>query len=103
MHQRAPESDILIVNHHLFFADLGLRQMEFAGLLPDYAAIVFDEAHAIEDVATQYFGIQVSNYHVEELARDTDATLRAKSLASPEVSSAVADLVYHGPPPTGGA
>jgi len=92
MHQRAAESDILIVNHHLFFADLGLRQMEFAGLLPDYAAIVFDEAHAIEDVATQYFGIQVSNYRVEELARDTDATLRAKSLAGAEVSSAVADL-----------
>ncbi len=92
MHQRAAESDILIVNHHLFFADLGLRQMEFASLLPDYSAIVFDEAHAIEDVATQYFGIQVSNYRVEELARDTDSTLRAKALESAEVAGAVADL-----------
>ncbi len=92
MHQRAAESDILIVNHHLFFADLGLRQMEFASLLPDYSAIVFDEAHAIEDVATQYFGIQVSNYRVEELARDTDITLKAKALESADVAGAVADL-----------
>lgn len=92
MHQRAAESDILIVNHHLFFADLSLRQMEFASLLPDYSAIVFDEAHEIEDVATQYFGIQVSNYRVEELARDTDLTLKAKSIASADVAGAVGDL-----------
>jgi ATP-dependent DNA helicase DinG len=92
MHQRAAESDLLIVNHHLFFADLALRQMEFASLLPDYAAIVFDEAHDIEDVATLYFGLQISNYRVEELARDTEVTLRLKAIASPEVLAAVAAL-----------
>jgi ATP-dependent DNA helicase DinG len=92
MHQRAAESDILIVNHHLFFADLGLRQQEFGSLLPDYAAIIFDEAHAIEDVATQYFGVQVSNYRVEELARDTEATVKMKQIASAEIAGAVADL-----------
>ena len=92
MHQRAAESDIIIVNHHLFFADLALRQMEFAGLLPDYAALVMDEAHEIEDVATLYFGLQVSNYRVEELARDTEATLRAKSMQSPEILAAVAEM-----------
>jgi len=92
MHQRAAESDILIVNHHLFFADLALRQMEFAGLLPDYTALVLDEAHEIEDVATLYFGLQVSNYRVEELARDTEATLRAKSIQSPEILAAVAEM-----------
>jgi len=92
MHQRAAESDLLIVNHHLFFADLALRQTEFGGLLPDYSALVFDEAHEIEDVATQYFGLQVSNYRLEELARDTDATLRLKGLKSPEILSAVGEL-----------
>jgi len=92
MHQRAAESDILIVNHHLFFADLALRQTEYASLLPDYGAIVFDEAHEIEEVATQYFGLQVSNYRVEELARDTEATLRLKGLQSAEVLSAVGEL-----------
>ena len=92
MHQRAAESDILIVNHHLFFADLALRQMDFTSLLPDYAAVVFDEAHEMEDVATQYFGLQVSNYRVEDLARDTETTLRLKGLSSPEVLAAVSEL-----------
>jgi ATP-dependent DNA helicase DinG len=92
MHQRAAESDILIVNHHLFFADLTLRQMDFTSLLPDYAAVVFDEAHEMEDVATQYFGLQVSNYRVEDLARDTETTLRLKGLSSPEVLAAVSGL-----------
>jgi len=44
MHQRAAESDLLIVNHHLFFADLALRQNDYSALLPEYAALVFDEA-----------------------------------------------------------
>lgn len=92
LHQRAAEADLLIVNHHLFFADLALRQGDFAGLLPDYAAIVFDEAHELEDVATQYFGTQVSSYRVEELARDTESTLRLKALKSAEVQSAVLEL-----------
>jgi len=92
MHQRAAESDLIIVNHHLFFADLGLKQMDYASLLPDYTAVVFDEAHEIEDVATQYFGLKVSNYKVEELARDTEATLKLKSLEGGEVLSAVREL-----------
>ncbi len=92
MHQRAAESDLLIVNHHLFFADLALRQREYASLLPDYAALVFDEAHEIEDVATQYFGVEVSNYRVEELARDTEATLRMKGIRSNEILGAVGEL-----------
>ena len=46
------ESDILIVNHHLFFADLALRQGDFGSILPDYSVLAFDEAHELEDVAT---------------------------------------------------
>ncbi|HKT13460.1 MAG TPA: helicase C-terminal domain-containing protein [Terriglobia bacterium] len=92
MHQRAAESDLIIVNHHLFFADLALKQTDYASLLPDYTAVVFDEAHEIEDVATQYFGQKVSNYQIEELARDTEATLKAKAIESGEVLSAVREL-----------
>ncbi len=92
MHQRAAESDVIIVNHHLFFADLALKQMDYASLLPDYSALVLDEAHDLEDVATQYFGIQASNYRVEELARDTETTLRLKGLQTPEVASATGEL-----------
>ena len=92
MHQRAAESDIIIANHYLFFADLALKQTEYGSLLPEYTAIVFDEAQEIEEVATRYFGLQVSNYRVDELARDTEATLRLKGLESPEVLSAVREL-----------
>src|SRR5437764_5787499 len=72
MHQRAVESDIIIVNHHLFFADLALRNdRNEGGILPEYHAVVFDEAHEIEDVAGRYFGVAVSNYRLQDLATDT--------------------------------
>jgi ATP-dependent DNA helicase DinG len=70
MRQRAQDADIVIVNHHLFFADLALRGGEYGQVLPDYSAVIFDEAHAIEDVAAEYFGHQVSSYQVEDLLRD---------------------------------
>ena len=86
MHQRAAESDIVIVNHHLFFADLSLKDDKYeGGILPEYHAVVFDEAHEIEDVAGQYFGVSVSNYQIQELRRDTAAVGRLKKFGSPEL------------------
>ena len=76
MKQRAQEADLIIVNHHLFFADLAIRQDDFGSILPEYSAVVFDEAHEIEDVASDYFGRRVSSYRFEELVRDTEAMLR---------------------------
>jgi ATP-dependent DNA helicase DinG len=76
MHQRAEEADLIIVNHHLFFADLALRKDDFGSILPEYSAVVFDEAHEIEDVASDYFGRQLSSYRFEELARDAENLLR---------------------------
>ncbi|MFZ1032406.1 MAG: ATP-dependent DNA helicase, partial [Candidatus Acidiferrales bacterium] len=76
MHQRAQEADLIIVNHHLFFADLAIRQDDFGSILPEYSAVVFDEAHEIEDVASDYFGRRVSSYQFEELMLDTEAMLR---------------------------
>jgi ATP-dependent DNA helicase DinG len=64
------------VNHHLFFADLAIRQDDFGSILPEYSAVLFDEAHEIEDVASDYFGRRVSSYQFEELVRDTEAMLR---------------------------
>ncbi len=82
MRRRALESDIIIVNHHLFFADLSVKQEAAgapdAGILPEAAAVVFDEAHELEEVASSYFGLSVSNIRFEELARDTDVLLRGK-------------------------
>jgi ATP-dependent DNA helicase DinG len=70
MRQRATDADIVIVNHHLFFADLALRGGEFGQVIPDYSAVIFDEAHQVEDVAAEYFGAQVSNFQLEDLLRD---------------------------------
>jgi ATP-dependent DNA helicase DinG len=82
MRRKALESDLIIVNHHLFFADLSVKQQAGgapdAGVLPEAAAVIFDEAHELEDVASQYFGLSVSNLRFEELARDTDTQLRGK-------------------------
>src|SRR5271154_4212343 len=76
MHQRAAEADLIIVNHHLFFADLALKQDDFGSVLPEYGAVIFDEAHEIEDIASEYFGRQISNYRFEELARDAELAMR---------------------------
>ena len=87
MHRRALESDIIIVNHHLFFADLAIKQSAEgapdAGILPDCAAVVFDEAHELENVAGSYFGVTVSNWRIEDVARDVESSLqRAKGLSA---------------------
>jgi len=70
MRQRAAESDLVIVNHHLLFADAAVRDGNYGAVIPDCDAAVLDEAHQLEEVATQYFGIVVSNYRLEELVRD---------------------------------
>jgi len=70
MRQRAIESDIVIVNHHLLCADAAVRQSGYGEVIPDYSFAVVDEAHQLEDVATQYFGISVSTFRVEDLIKD---------------------------------
>jgi ATP-dependent DNA helicase DinG len=85
MHQRAVESDIIIVNHHLFFADLALKDEEFGQIIPEYSAVVFDEAHEIEDVVGQYFGISVTSSQLDDLRRDVSAIARLKNFGSGEL------------------
>jgi ATP-dependent DNA helicase DinG len=85
MHQRAKDADLIIVNHHLFFADLALKKDDFGSILPEYSAVVFDEAHEMEDVASDYFGRQISNFRFEELARDVDHAMRLTHLGTPSL------------------
>jgi ATP-dependent DNA helicase DinG len=84
MRREAEEAQILVVNHHLLFADLALRsgpRGAHASVLPAYDALVFDEAHQIEDVATDFFSVRVSSARVEALARDAERALgSAKAL-----------------------
>ncbi|HET8939603.1 MAG TPA: ATP-dependent DNA helicase [Polyangiales bacterium] len=70
MRRNADKARLLIVNHHLFFADLALRAPNVSGVIPDYDAVIFDEAHMLEDIATGFFGVSVSTTKVEQLVRD---------------------------------
>ncbi len=89
MRREAAESDIIIVNHHLFFADLSVKlaaeKAPDAGVLPSAACVIFDEAHELEDVATSYFGVSVSNLKVEDLLRDLEITIREKKVVSTDL------------------
>ena len=79
MRQRAIESDVVIVNHHLLCADAAVRQSTFGEVVPSSPTLVVDEAHQLEDVATQYFGVAFSNYRVDDLVRDGERLLSATS------------------------
>lgn len=92
MHRRAAESNLIIVNHHLFFADLAMRDESFGKIIPDYDAVIFDEAHEIEDVAGQYFGMSVSNLQIQALIKDTSAISRRKLFATPELDRSLVHL-----------
>lgn len=93
MRKRASEADLIIVNHHLFFADLAVRQHgESACVIPNYQSLILDESHQIEDVATQFFGIQVSNYRIEELARDTGIVFNSLKINNDVVSMQLKNL-----------
>jgi len=93
MHTRALESDLIIVNHHLFFADLALRDHDYASVLPPYNAVIFDEAHEIEEIAGNYFGRSTSNYRFEELCRDAEAMLAREGRATAGLLRALKQLL----------
>src|SRR5687767_6019857 len=88
MRQRALESDVVIVNHHLLCADAAIRQSTFGEVVPTCPTLVVDEAHQLEDVATQYFGVSFSNYRVDDLVRDGERLLAASGVAPRETASA---------------
>jgi len=71
MKRAAQDADLVVVNHHLFFADLAVRS-EFGAVIPEYDAVVFDEAHLLEEIATSYFGESVGSAQIEDLARDAE-------------------------------
>ncbi len=82
LRQDASRANLIVVNHHLFFADLALRAKGLGEVIPDYKAVVFDEAHQLEDVIGLYFGLEFSNMRAQDLARDARSECR-RSLAQP--------------------
>jgi ATP-dependent DNA helicase DinG len=79
MRREAEDARIVIVNHHLFFADLALRGPHPGRVLPDYEAVIFDEAHQLEDIATDFFGVKVTSQRLERLAQDLERALAVLS------------------------
>jgi ATP-dependent DNA helicase DinG len=73
MKRAAEAARLVVVNHHLFFADLALRGAHPGRVIPDYDAVIFDEAHQLEDVATTFFGVRVSEARITRLLRELDA------------------------------
>ena len=92
MRQRALEADVVVVNHHLLCADLAVKDGSYGSVIPPYDTLILDEAHLIEDVATQYFGVQVSSHKLEELVRDVERELKAANLNARELRSAAEGL-----------
>jgi len=89
--QKAMEADIVVVNHHLFFADLSIRKSDVAAILPDYSAVIFDEAHDLEDIATDYFGFHISNFRLAEFIHDAN-----KLEADVDVVARASDRFFNG-------
>ncbi len=87
MRQQAADSDLVIVNHHLLFADAAVRQGNYGAVIPERDVAVLDEAHQLEDVATGYFGLTVSNYRVDDLTRDVERAM--SGWPAPEARDAV--------------
>jgi ATP-dependent DNA helicase DinG len=96
MRRKALDADIVIVNHHLFFADMAIKLQAGAsadaGVLPAAGAVIFDEAHELEETASNYFGIGLSTQRFDELARDVETMLRAKHASTSAIESATATL-----------
>ena len=87
MRQEAAEADVVVVNHHLLCADAALRRHSFGEVIPECQVGIIDEAHQLEDVATQYFGLSVSNFRIEQLFTDA-AAIRTSPLFVPHEDSA---------------
>lgn len=74
--RKAMDADIVVVNHHLFFADMALKDTGFGELIPEADIVIFDEAHQIPDIASEYFGEALSSRQIHDMARDIEVLHR---------------------------
>ncbi|MFU8818304.1 MAG: ATP-dependent DNA helicase [Desulfurivibrio sp.] len=110
LRQRAARAHLLIVNHHLFFSDLAVRRSGHAEVLPRYEAVIFDEAHHLENIATRHFGLGISHYQIIDLVRDLEGMaeerlrdqLRSRLLQTARALAVEADLLRDFFPPERG-
>ena len=77
--RKAMDADIVVVNHHLFLADLAIKETGFGELIPEAEVFIFDEAHQLPDIASQYFGQSVSSRQIQDLAKDIEIGYRTEA------------------------
>ncbi len=90
--KRAGDADVVVVNHHLFFADIALRDEGAADLLPDANTVIFDEAHHLPDLARLFFGQSLSTTQLAELARDARVAEAQHARESTQMGDAAAEV-----------
>ena len=94
--KKAQAADLVVVNHHLFFADLALKYTGFGELLPQMDVVIFDEAHQLPDIASDYFGENLSSRLLLDLCRDIDLACKTELRDHPQLARSaekVAQLV----------
>jgi ATP-dependent DNA helicase DinG len=92
MRAEAQGADIIVVNHHLFFADLAIRADAPSAIIPEYQTVIFDEAHSLPEIATEYFGVQVSTWRMNDLAQDIRRIQRLGRFAVDDLRAALKAL-----------
>jgi ATP-dependent DNA helicase DinG len=92
LRQEAANAEIVVVNHHLFFADLAVRSGGYGQVIPPYEVVIFDEAHLLEETANNYFSIQVSSYRLLELFRDISGEMAAAKSQNSSLSRSLQNL-----------
>lgn len=86
--RKALDADVVVVNHHLFFADMALKDTGFGELIPEADLVIFDEAHQIPDIASEYFGETFSSRQVQDISRDIDVVYRTTLKDAKQIQTA---------------
>lgn len=76
--KKALDADVVVVNHHLFLADLAIKETGFGELIPEADVFIFDEAHQLPDIASEYFGQSLSSRQILDLAKDIEIAYRTE-------------------------
>ena len=92
MKREADEADLVIVNHHLFFADLAIKGSGLGEVIPEYEAVIFDEAHLLESIATSYFSVSVNSYQADELHQNVTQELANSKIVSETITKTLHSL-----------
>jgi ATP-dependent DNA helicase DinG len=96
MRARAYEADLMVVNHHLLMSDLAVKESGFGEVIPRYDALILDEAHGLEDAATQHFGFHMSQFRISRLVRDARLELNQVAGGAEKLKDVLAAVEVHG-------